>query len=70
MRTMRMSFADLERMPGVPEYWLVDPAAETIEVHVLERGGYALDGVRQRGETPTSRVAQGLTFTVARAFER
>jgi Uma2 family endonuclease len=27
---------------GVPEYWIVDPVKETIEVHRLEAGGYLL----------------------------
>ena len=27
---------------GVPEYWMVDPVNETIEVHRLENGAYVL----------------------------
>ena len=30
---------------GVPEYWIVDPAAKSIEVYLLSDGSYALDNV-------------------------
>jgi Uma2 family endonuclease len=37
---------------GVPEYWLIDPVLETVQVFRLERGRFELaaDLVRQRGD--------------------
>jgi Uma2 family endonuclease len=39
---------------GIPEYWIVDPQAETITVLRLEDATYAEHGVFGRGETATS----------------
>ncbi len=40
---------------GVKEYWLVDPAAETVEVFILKESGYELLGKSARGgKTPFS----------------
>ena len=30
---------------GVPEYWIVDPAGKSIEVHLLTNGRYVLDNI-------------------------
>ena len=36
---------DLYEASGVPEYWIVDPAARSIEVYLLSDGRYFLSGV-------------------------
>ncbi len=48
----------------VPEYWIVDPAEETITVLRLLDAAYAEQGVFQRGDTATSRIVPGLTVVV------
>jgi Uma2 family endonuclease len=44
---------------GVPEYWIIDPGAETIEIYLLEQGSYRLAGQYSRGEVAASRVLPG-----------
>lgn len=39
---------------GIPEYWIVDPQAETITVLRLEDATYVEHGIFNRGETATS----------------
>ncbi len=54
---------------GVREYWIVDPAAESIEVYELEPGGYALRVTVSDGDvSPT--VLPGLTFPIGSLFPR
>jgi len=53
---------------GVPEYWLVDYRAKTIEVLVLERGEYTLLGVWRSGETARSRVLESFEVAVDEVF--
>lgn len=53
---------------GVPEYWIVDPSAESIEVYELASGAYALR-VKALGAEPVSPpVLPGLTFSAASLF--
>ena len=35
---------DLYAKRGVPEYWIVDPAAKAVERHLLQAGRYRLEG--------------------------
>ncbi|HYN88476.1 MAG TPA: Uma2 family endonuclease [Ardenticatenaceae bacterium] len=50
---------------GVPEYWIIDYRARTVEVFVLNSGGYVLLGKWAMGETASSRVMQGFRVAVA-----
>lgn len=53
---------------GVPEYWLADPAAQTIEVLLLEEGRYRTAGVFRRQAQLPSVVAPDLPVRVAQFF--
>jgi Uma2 family endonuclease len=49
---------------GIPEYWIVNPAEETITVLQLAGDAYVVHGVFRRGETATSALLQGFTASV------
>ncbi|NWJ94346.1 MAG: Uma2 family endonuclease [Chloroflexi bacterium] len=53
---------------GVPEYWIADPAAQTIEVLVLEQGVYSSSGVFQNQALLPSQVIPDLAVKVAQFF--
>ncbi len=53
---------------GIPEYWIVNPLRETIEVFVLEDGEYHSLGVFQRQDMLPSRVVPGLPVRVGQFF--
>lgn len=53
---------------GVPEYWLAEPADQTIEVLVLEAGAYRSLGVFDSGVILPSRVLPGLPVRVEQFF--
>ena len=55
----------LYALAGVQEAWIVDPVAETIEVHDLERGRKRVFGPGAKVE---SRVVAGFSVDVARLF--
>ena len=55
---------------GVPEYWIVDPVLERIEVHSLEDGVYREAQVAAGDDTVQSVLLPDLTFEAARVFER
>jgi Uma2 family endonuclease len=46
----RVRKAPLYAKSGIPEYWIVDPVARTIEVYALGDRGYCLDGEYHVGE--------------------
>jgi Uma2 family endonuclease len=48
----------------IPEYWIVNPAEETITVLTLADGAYSAHGVFRRGETATSALLTGFTVSV------
>lgn len=53
---------------GVPEYWMMDPLERYIEVHRLENGRYALQGVYEPGETFESAALGGKAVEVKALF--
>jgi Uma2 family endonuclease len=53
---------------GVPEYWIIDPVEETIEVHRLEAGGYALVQRASGDDEVSSLVVPGATLRAGRIF--
>ena len=50
---------------SIPEYWIVDPAAKMIAIHVLSEGRYQ---PTESAVTAVSRVLPGLTVDVADLF--
>ncbi len=53
---------------GVREYWIIDPAAEILEVWVLQGAEYAQQGVYRAPQTFTSPVLNQAVVNVAEAF--
>ena len=53
---------------GVPEYWILDPVAEQIELLKLRNTRYAAPRVSRRGEAFRSTVLAGFSCEVASLF--
>lgn len=54
---------------GIPEYWIVDPAAETIHVLRLEAGGYVEHSVCGRAGRAASFEFAGFVVDAAKVFD-
>jgi len=54
---------------GIPEYWIVDPFQQTIEVFILENGSYILLGKFGIGEMAYSKLLDGFQISVNSVFE-
>lgn len=53
---------------GIPEYWILDHDAKTVEVYVLRAGAYELLGKWGLGETARSELLEGFQAAVAELF--
>ncbi|MCI0440365.1 MAG: Uma2 family endonuclease [Chloroflexi bacterium] len=53
---------------GIPEYWIVDPEARSVEVFVLRGGVYELLGKWRASETARSELLQGFELAVDELF--
>jgi Uma2 family endonuclease len=53
---------------GVPEYWIVDPSKNTLEIYVLQDGDYRLSSMHGDREHVTSPTLPSLSFDTDRIF--
>ncbi len=53
---------------GIPEYWIVDPDARSVEVFVLRGGVYELLGKWRASETARSELLQGFQMALDELF--
>src|SRR5712692_1742027 len=53
---------------GVPEYWIVDPVKNTLEIYVLRGSAYDLVAACDERDEVTSAALPNLTFSAARIF--
>ena len=69
-RVDRLTKFSLYQRAGVREYWIVDPEAQTVAVHLLQDGQYGSpDFYAGNAAVPVS-VLDGCTVDLARVFQR
>jgi len=69
-RMDRVRKRDLYEQFGVPEYWIVDPDADRVEVYRLSSGAYGKPEIAEPGETLQCGGLPGLEIDLARLFAR
>lgn len=69
-RTDRVRKRDVYARAGVLEYWVVDPAADRVEVHRLVEGRYGKPELLEPGETLTTEHLNGFTVGLTDLFAR
>src|SRR4249920_157756 len=60
---------DMLARSGVPEYWIVDPAENVLEVYQLQGNSYVLAAVCRETDRVDSPTLPGLSFDARRVFE-
>lgn len=70
-RHRREAFYDFEEYAasGIREYWIIDPAQQTVEQYILHDAEYALLLKLKAGDI-SSEVVTGFTIPVAAIFDR
>ena len=53
---------------GVREYWIVDPAMDTVEIYIQSPAGLVLEASYSRGDSLTSPLLEGLAIDLERIF--
>lgn len=53
---------------GIPEYWIIDPAADSLSVLEWTESGYFLRGVFDRGDTLTTSTIPGFELQMSILF--
>jgi Uma2 family endonuclease len=53
---------------GVPEYWIVDPVANTLEIYALDEARFRLVGTYEGTHAVQSATLRGLSFSAGRLF--
>ena len=61
---------ELYAQHGVQEYWIVDPDARSITVFLLNEGEFEEVDTYSEGETLTSPILEGFTFTLEGKFRQ
>lgn len=69
-RIDRVRKRDLYARYGVPEYWIVDPDADRVEVYRLQGDRYAKPEILEPGETLATPLVDGLAVDVAELLRR
>jgi Uma2 family endonuclease len=54
---------------GVPEYWIVDPMENVLEIYQLQGNSYVLTAVCRESDRVDSPTLPGLSFDARRVFE-
>ncbi len=67
-RRDRIDKRDVYAQHGIPEYWMIDPEAQTVEVLTLVKGEYVLAGRYTPGQKAASPLLAGFALDVARLF--
>jgi Uma2 family endonuclease len=68
-RDKRLKLQRYERF-GVPEYWIVDPSEDTVEIHRLSAGSYGMPTVVRPPGQASPLLPEGLALDLREAFRR
>ncbi len=69
-RVDRVRKRDLYARYGVPEYWIVDPDADRVEVYRHDQEGYGKPEILEPGETLETPLLPGLRVNLADLLQR